>query len=116
LSAAAVEVWQAVVPELTKHGLLNVVEEAALVCYFESVVTHREAVNEVRELGVTIVGSMGGLIKNPACTVQAESARVIRSFACEFGLTPAARAQVKVPAFVRGLHKEADDDSDDFFD
>jgi P27 family predicted phage terminase small subunit len=98
MSDKAKQVWFRTVPELLKFDLLNVVEVEALVAYCEAVVTHREAVDDVRQDGITLVGSMGGLIKNPACTVQKEAAMTIRAFAIEFGLTPAARQNVKAPA------------------
>jgi P27 family predicted phage terminase small subunit len=109
LSDDAKQAWFATVPELRKHGLPGTIEQEALVCYCEAVVTHREAVREVRAKGISVLGARGGLVRNPACTVEGDMARVIRSFAAEFGLTPAARGHVKS---TRGLET---DDADDFF-
>src|SRR5438045_3480419 len=89
LSPEAVDVWWRTVPELKRLHLLNVVEVTQLVCYCEAVIVHREAVKDVREYGITILGHMGGRVKNPAWNVQREAAMLVRAFAIEFGLTPA---------------------------
>lgn len=109
LSTEACRVWWRIVPELKRFSLLNTVEVDALVTYCEAVIVHELACREVAENGVTIVGGMGGLIKNPACTVMKESAMTIRAFAHEFGLTPATRSLVKAPTDASA------ETADDFF-
>jgi phage terminase small subunit len=43
-----------------------------------------------------IEGIMGGVVRNPAVAQQRDAALMVRSFAREFGLTPSARAGIKV--------------------
>ena len=96
LSEEAKKVWGDVAPQLVEHGLLTTVDEPLLTAYCEAVVTHRMATEEVRARGVTVIGVRGGLVKNPACTVADEAAKAVRSFAMEFGLTPAPPPVAKV--------------------
>jgi P27 family predicted phage terminase small subunit len=97
LSEEALGVWRRVVPELQRFDLLSTVETDCLVAYCEAVATHRAACEEIAENGITVIGGSGGLIKNPACTVKTESARIVALFAREFGLTPSARSNVVGP-------------------
>jgi P27 family predicted phage terminase small subunit len=108
LSEAAKAVWRVVAPQLIAHGLLTTADEPMLSAYCEAVITHRQATAEVRANGLTVLGVRGGLVRNPATAVADESAKAVRSFAAEFGLTPASRPRVRaeIPSV---------DDADDFF-
>jgi P27 family predicted phage terminase small subunit len=108
LSEEAKTVWRVVAPQLLEHGLLTEMDEPLLTAYCEAVVTHRMATEEVRANGITVTGVRGGLVKNPACTVADEAAKAVRSFAMEFGLTPASRPRLK-------SETPLTDETDEFF-
>lgn len=95
LDALAVEEWWRVVPDLEKAGVTCRVEAAALGCYCQAVSRLRAAEAQIARDGITIVTPVG-LRKHPAVTVADRAMVLVRSFAMDFGITPASRSRVAV--------------------
>lgn len=105
VSPAVRAIWDYTVAELTAMHIACSADRDALMCYCEAVVTHRRASVLLAKSDVLIKGLHGTPIRNPALTVQRNSAQIIRAFAQEFGLTPSARTRIEV----RGTDDGADD-------
>lgn len=97
--------WRRVTPQLTKLGLLTLIDFAALEGYCLSYARAIEAEIKLSAEGLTIeshsekqtatVMSITTTIKkNPAATVAHEAWARVRAFASEFGLTPASRPKL----------------------
>lgn len=102
ISPAVREIWDYTVAELKAMKLVSVADRDALLCYCEAVVTHREASSVLAQTKILVKGALGGLVRNPALTVQRDAARTMLVFAREFGLTPSARSQIKAAEAGRG--------------
>lgn len=98
-------IWDYTITELSAMHIATSADRDALVCYCEAVVVHRRASALLAKSDVLIKGLHGTPVRNPALQVQRDSARLIRAFAQEFGLTPAARSRIEV----RGTDDGADD-------
>ena len=90
------EVWEYVVAELETMHIASSADRDPLLCYCEAVVSHRKASAVLAKTGVLVKGIGGQPVRNPALQIQRDAAGVIRAFAREFGLTPAARAGIEV--------------------
>jgi P27 family predicted phage terminase small subunit len=94
-SAEVLEIWDYTVEHLEAMGLAKACDRDALYCYCEAVVNHRKASAALAQSTILVEGVLGGLVRNPALAVQRDSARLVRYFAQEFGLTPSARSRVE---------------------
>lgn len=92
----AKEMWDLVVGELEPTGVLCRVDGPALAILCESLVHHRQAAERVDREGTLVLGRQG-LVKHPAMQVARDQALVARAFMQEFGMTPSARSQIRVP-------------------
>lgn len=90
------QVWHYTVAQLDAMGLLSPADRDTLLCYCEAVVAHRRASEAIAETGLLIRGSMGSLVKNPACNIQHEAASQIARYSHLFGLTPSARSEIRM--------------------
>lgn len=95
LSAEAAAEWGRVVPELTRLDILKPVDRAALVAYCETWATFVEANRIVSEEGMTIEAKQGTLA-HPAVAIARNAGRELRTWAGQFGLTPAAENSLGV--------------------
>jgi P27 family predicted phage terminase small subunit len=119
LPPLAIAEWKAIVPMLGELGVLTQVDGKALAAYCEYFAQWREALDEVRERGITveepivkICGQESEIIgykykRNPAVTIANDAAKLMKSFLVEFGLTPSSRGR---------LHIEGKPDGDDPMD
>jgi P27 family predicted phage terminase small subunit len=100
LSGEARAEWDRVVPGLEALDLLKESDRAVLVAYCETWDLYMTAVLKVRAEGMTIVNPVSGLErKHPVLSVLMESAAQLRTFAREFGLSPAAEHAIsKAPS------------------
>ncbi len=91
LSAPARAVWARLAPELVAKGLLRprFTDNFAVLC--EAYVNWQKAA-ELVAMGGPVVMREGALISNPASREFARYAHLVRVFAADFGLTPAALA------------------------
>jgi P27 family predicted phage terminase small subunit len=96
MAADVREVWDYTLQELIHMKTVAASDRDSLVCFCEAVVAHRKASNILAQSPVLVKGLHGTLVRNPALQVQRDAAQVIRGFAQEFGLTPSARADIKV--------------------
>ena len=98
------EIWDYTVEHLDAMGIAKAADRDALFCYCQAVVVHHKASLLLSQSPVLIKGTMGGLVRNPALSIQRDAAYTVRQFAQEFGLTPSARSRVTA---------ETDDDAGD---
>lgn len=98
LDPEARAVWDHIVAGLEPTGVLCRVDRDSLAVYCEAVVHHRRAAELVDRTGPLIKGrGKDALVKNPAMQIVRDNAAIVRAFAQEFGLTPAARTQLSTP-------------------
>jgi P27 family predicted phage terminase small subunit len=91
LTDRARSVWDRTVAELDHMGMATMADQDSLVVYCQSVAHYEEACRLVNTAGLLIRGRDGGVVKNPAMQFVRDQAVLIRAYAREFGLTPAAR-------------------------
>jgi P27 family predicted phage terminase small subunit len=104
VSPAVQQIWNYTVTELSAMKVAHSADRDALLCYCEAVAAHRRASVLLAKTDVLIRGFNGAPRPNPALGVQQRSAALIRAFAQDFGLTPAARGRIEV----RGMDDGAD--------
>jgi P27 family predicted phage terminase small subunit len=95
LSPLAAEEWDRVAPHLSAMGTLTDADTTALAVYCEAVARWR-GLAEVVAKSPPIVERNGFLVKNPAYSQIRDAAVEVRMFAREFGLTPSARAGIRI--------------------
>jgi P27 family predicted phage terminase small subunit len=110
LPPLAIAEWKAIVPMLSLLGVLTAVDGKALAAYCEYFAQWREALDEVRERGITveepivkICGEHSEIIgykykRNPAVSIANDAAKLMKSFLIEFGLTPSSRGRLRIEA------------------
>ena len=96
MSPEALAIWDETVGHLTAMKIAKAPDRHVLRCYCEAVVNHQKASQILAKSPILIKGIMGGLVRNPALTVQYANATIVRHFAQEFGLTPSARSSIVV--------------------
>lgn len=104
LSDEAKAEWRRVVPELAACGLLTVVDRAALEAYCESYAQWKEAMEALRDSGLTFKTESGYVQQRPEVAIANSALKAMRAFMTEFGMTPSSRSRVHVP----GKGEEAD--------
>lgn len=93
----AKRIWRYTIDELKAMGLVTRADRDALAAYCTFVVSFERATRLVNIAGALIKGQRGeAIVKNPASAVQRDSARMMAKYAAEFGLTPRARAEIRV--------------------
>lgn len=95
MSKDALAVWEELVPELVRLGIVAAIHASALRVLCDAVAIHAKASGHVARRGVIVTGDKGRKVKNPALQVMRDQASVIKSFATEFGLTPLALQQLR---------------------
>lgn len=96
LRPEAVAEWKRVVKLLAKQRVLGELDIAALTIYATSFADYREAQQRIDQNGTVVEGPTGQPMKNPYMAVLKESWDRIRVLLPEFGLTPSARARLKI--------------------
>jgi P27 family predicted phage terminase small subunit len=94
----AYEEWNRIVPELYKLGLLTNIDRTVLELYCSQYSMYRKALREVEEKGITTTNIRNGDKAHPATQIVRESAKLIKAFAVEFGLTPSSRGRIQLPS------------------
>lgn len=108
LPVEAAAEWARIVPELSRLELLKPVDRAALTAYclaWDRLVVAQKLITEEGVLGV----NSQGRVRHPAVAVVEAASKDLRSWAAEFGLTPAAESAV-------GKGKAVEDDGAGVFD
>lgn len=93
--------WKRVAPELERLGLLTVVDGAALAAYCQAYSNMVQARRVLRKEGLTIEytnkAGATNTIPHPMLKVEQDSARLVKTFCAEFGLTPSSRSRMSLP-------------------
>lgn len=111
MSAEGKRVWRRVMRDYGATGVLTPADADVLRCYCEAVVRYAGAARQIEQTGPLVRGArQGELVKNPLHQIVRENADLVRSFAREMGLTPAARANLS------GAERHAVDPVDEFLD
>ncbi len=97
LDELGVQMWNTVCPHLCKERVLAVTDLHNLEAFCSAYSTFRLAEQSVKDLGITVQGATGGLVKNPALTAKNEALRQIATFGSMPGLDPAARGRLMSP-------------------
>lgn len=101
LSAAAAEEWDRVAPHLEAMRTLTAADTTGLGVYCEAVARWRRLA-EVVASSPPVIARDGVLVKNPAYSQVRDAAVEVRLWAREFGLTPSARAGIRVDLYHHG--------------
>ncbi|MGE5695080.1 MAG: phage terminase small subunit P27 family, partial [Candidatus Sericytochromatia bacterium] len=78
-------------------GVLTRAGRDALAAYCRFVALFTEASALLQNEPLVIEGDRGCRVRNPALIVQRDAAQMMLKLAAEFGLTPRARAEIRVP-------------------
>ena len=90
--------WAVVAPELDRLELSKAIDRTSFWTYCMTVQRLHDATEAVNRDGLTVPGSTGSLVKNPALTVLEAAERSVRAWAQEFGLTPSAEGRLSPQA------------------
>lgn len=96
LSREGREIWDYTIEELRVMRVMSPADRDALVAYCEAVATHRRA-SRALALEDLLLVTERGYVKNPLIQIQRDAATLMKQFAAEFGLTPRARSEIKMP-------------------
>lgn len=107
LTKEAAAEWKRVVPGLTRLNLLKEEDRAALAAYCETWATFVSAQAELKRNGGLTIEARQGTIPHPAVAIARNAGRELRTWAGQFGLTPAAENNLAKGG--------AADDDDDIF-
>ena len=88
--------WDEHAPELERLQILTGVDAPAFRLMAEAYAIAIEAAAELRHDGFTVEGRDGEK-KNPVASVWRDNAALFKSLAGEFGMTPSARARLRLP-------------------
>jgi len=100
LSHRARNEWRRVVKQLSKLGLYQVVDRAALVGYCEAWATVMECQEVINREGLTYnVTNRSGTFYNerPEVKIRFRALQQMRYFCSEFGFTPSSRGRIQIP-------------------
>ena len=86
--------WLRIVPELSKIGVLALIDRAVLTGYVEAWSFYREAAVALRKTGATYTTTAGTLAKHPNVSILNEHRAAFLKFAAELGLSPSARVRL----------------------
>ncbi len=96
LDEAARAEWAEIVPQLVELKVLARLDRAALAAYCQAWSRWRMAELLLAGDGLTYMSATGVVKKHPAIAIAAEAQKLMRQFLIEFGLTPAARARLRL--------------------
>ena len=96
MTDAAKAVWRHVLREMPE-GVILAADEYALRAYCEAVVRYQVA-QRVAQASAPLLQTRQGVVKNPIAQVVRDADDAHRAWARELGLTPAARAGMRVDA------------------
>jgi len=96
--AIAYAEWNRIVPELYKLGLLTVADQTVMELYCSQYSIYRQALETLNADGMITNNIRQGDKANPAVSIAREAAKIIKSVAVEFGLTPSSRSRISLPS------------------
>lgn len=106
---ASVE-WERICDELDSMGILYLADSMSIAGYCEAAAEFQRLAQTVREEGHTSVTDKGNVIQHPLVGAKNKAAERMLKFACQFGLTPSARASIEVG----NKHGSGDEDEKNF--
>jgi P27 family predicted phage terminase small subunit len=98
LDAEAKSKWRQLVRDLSELGLLTAVDGDTLAAYCTAWSELRTATETLQREGRTFVTENGYKVPHPAVAQQRSAWQAVRAFAALFGLDPADRSRLQVPA------------------
>ena len=101
--------WKELVPELSRLGLLTVVDGPSLACFCEAWSTFRRACETLAKEGETFTTPKGYIAVHPMVAIRNASRHAIRLFGAPFGLDPGSRTRLEMPP-------DVDDEGEDEFE
>lgn len=96
LSAAALEVWRRLAPDLEHKGVLTAWDSDAFAVVCDAVARLRRAAAALDEAGPTATNRHGERVVSPWFRVWLETSAVLARFGARFGLSPADRQRLVV--------------------
>ena len=96
LSAAAIEEWERVVPQLEDMGVLATIDRALLIRYCTAWSDWLELEGMLQKSGKLIRGQKGNLVRNPLWLMRRDAEQMVTDLARQLGLTPMARLRAGV--------------------
>jgi P27 family predicted phage terminase small subunit len=116
LAQEAQEMWSQLAPELSRLGLLTLVDLGSLAAYCQAWAEFQEATKTLQQEGRHFATDTGYLAPHPAVSQQRSAWAAIKAFSSLLGLDPSSRLRVKgkpedtededpFEAFVRGKGK-----------
>jgi P27 family predicted phage terminase small subunit len=105
LSSEAQRVWRSMAAKLHRTHLLTSIDGNAFECYCIALATLRKAQAVLDKKGFTVTTENGYEQQRPEVAIARQALESVRRYSAEFGLTPAARARISLPA----LEGEEDD-------
>lgn len=97
LSKDAKQEWERLLPELDATSMLKKVDMAAFAGYCDSLAMWKRANKVIDMEGLTVETIQGSLKAHPAVAIRDKALEKMKSFAIEFGFTPASRSRVTQP-------------------
>lgn len=97
LDPIGIQMWERVAPWLVSSKILTASDIPNLEAYCAAYARWRKAEGNIAVNGLVVDSPMGGVVKNPACTVANESLKQMTTFGSALGLDPASRARLAVP-------------------
>jgi len=89
-------VWRRVLRDMRHTGVIRAADTDVLRAYCESVARYQHAARLLGQSGPLVRGQRGELVKNPLHQIVRDNADEIRQFARELGLSPSARAGLRI--------------------
>ena len=90
MSPEARRIWRRVAPPLHAAGILTPLNVEILAVYCDLLV-HLDRARHMLQVGLLVQGRRDALVTNPAWRIYRDTAVLVRAYAIELGLTPAAR-------------------------
>jgi P27 family predicted phage terminase small subunit len=113
LDDLARDAWDRLTSLLKPMGILCKVDRDALVLYAMTFSRWRRAEADLDRAGVTIVDKYGRARANPSATVAKDARATLIKLMNEFGLTPGARAGMRLPPTAGDPHTDFSSKGDD---
>ncbi|MDD5013736.1 MAG: phage terminase small subunit P27 family [Atribacterota bacterium] len=95
--------WQRIIPLLYDLNLITRIDRATIELYCTQYSLYKKAMQEINKKGLTVSNVRHGEKSIPQIAIAREAAKIIKTIAVEFGLTPSSRGRINVPK------EEADD-------
>lgn len=96
LSSEELAVWNALLPDLVRAGVMTNADCHALTTLCQWEAQRRRALQIVTDEGITTVGAAGQLAKHPAFQAYNDAQGHVTKLLVEFGMTPSSRTRIKV--------------------